>query len=28
MAEHPWAKDVRVAVNVEARGNAGASQMF
>ena len=28
MAEHPWAKDVRVAVNFEARGNAGASQMF
>ena len=27
-AEHPWAKDVRVAVNFEARGDAGASQMF
>jgi peptidase M28-like protein len=26
--EHPWAKDVRVFVNFEARGNAGASQMF
>src|SRR5262249_39801996 len=28
MAEHPWTKDVRVAVNLEARGNAGASQLF
>jgi peptidase M28-like protein len=28
VAEHPWAKDVRVAVNLEARGNAGASQLF
>lgn len=27
-AEHPWAKDVRVVVNFEARGNAGASQLF
>ena len=27
-AENPAAKDVRVAVNFEARGNAGASQMF
>jgi Peptidase family M28 len=28
VAEHPWAKDVRVVVNFEARGNAGESQMF
>jgi hypothetical protein len=28
LAEHPWARDVRVAVNFEARGNAGISQMF
>ena len=28
MAEHPWAKDVRVALNFEGRGNAGVSQMF
>jgi peptidase M28-like protein len=28
MAEHSWAKDVRVAVNLEARGNAGVSQLF
>ncbi len=28
MAEHPWARDVRVALNFEARGNAGVSQMF
>jgi hypothetical protein len=28
VAEHPWAKDVRVVVNFEARGNAGPSQMF
>ena len=28
MAEHPWAGDVRVAVNFEARGNAGVSRMF
>lgn len=27
-AEHPWAKDVRVVVNFEARGDAGPSQMF
>ncbi len=26
--EHPWAKDVRVFVNFEARGNSGPSQMF
>ena len=28
VAENPAAKDVRVVVNFEARGNAGASQMF
>lgn len=28
VTEHPWAKDVRVVANFEARGNAGASQMF
>jgi Peptidase family M28 len=28
VAENPAAKDVRVVVNVEARGNAGESQMF
>jgi hypothetical protein len=28
VAEHPWAKDVRVAANFEARGNAGASGLF
>jgi len=28
IAEHPWAKDVRVVVNLEARGNAGPSQLF
>ncbi len=28
LAEHPWARDVRVALNFEARGNAGVSQMF
>lgn len=28
VAEHPWAKDVRVVLNFEARGNSGASQMF
>ncbi len=28
VAEHPWAKDVRVYVNIEGRGNAGPSQMF
>ena len=26
--EHPWAKDVRVAMNFEARGNGGPSIMF
>ena len=28
MAEHPWAKDVRLAVNFEARGDAGVSSLF
>jgi hypothetical protein len=28
VAEHPWAKDARVVLNFEARGNAGPSQMF
>ncbi len=28
MAEHPWAKDVRLTLNFEGRGNAGVSQMF
>jgi hypothetical protein len=28
VAEHPAAKDVRVVVNFEARGNSGESQMF
>jgi hypothetical protein len=28
VTEHPWARDVRVAVNLEARGNAGSSQLF
>jgi hypothetical protein len=28
MAEHPWAKDLRLAINFEARGNAGPSQLF
>lgn len=28
MAEHPWAADVRIAINFEARGNAGVSQLF
>ena len=26
--QHPWAKDVRVAVNFEARGTSGPAQMF
>lgn len=26
--QHPWAKSVRVAVNLEARGNGGDSQLF
>ena len=28
IAEHPWARDIRAVVNLEARGNAGASQLF
>jgi hypothetical protein len=28
VAEHPWARDIRAVVNLEARGNAGASQLF
>src|SRR2546427_5226393 len=28
MDEHPWAKDVRVGLEFEARGNSGVSQMF
>ena len=28
VAEHAWAKDVRLVLNFEARGNAGASQLF
>ena len=28
VAEHPWAKDIRAVVNLEARGNAGPSQLF
>ncbi len=28
MAEHPWAKDVRLVINLEARGNAGPSTLF
>ncbi|MBZ5528880.1 MAG: M20/M25/M40 family metallo-hydrolase [Acidobacteriia bacterium] len=28
MAEHPWAPDVRIAINFEARGNSGVSQLF
>jgi hypothetical protein len=28
LAEHPSVRDVRLAINFEARGNAGASQMF
>jgi Peptidase family M28 len=28
MTEHPWAKDVRLTLNFEGRGNAGISQMF
>jgi hypothetical protein len=26
--EHPWAKDVRVAINFEARGTSGETQLF
>ena len=28
IAEHPWAKDIRVAVNLDSRGNSGTSQLF
>jgi hypothetical protein len=28
VTEHPWAKDIRVAVNFEARGNTGTSGLF
>ncbi len=28
VADHPWAKDVRVALNFEGRGNAGSSTLF
>jgi hypothetical protein len=28
VGEHPWAKDVKVAINLEARGTSGASLMF
>jgi hypothetical protein len=28
MADDPWARDVRVVVNLEARGNAGVSSLF
>jgi len=28
MAEHSWAADVRLAINFEARGNSGVSQLF
>jgi hypothetical protein len=28
VAEHPWTKDARVAINFEARGNTGASRLF
>lgn len=28
VAEHPWAKDVRVVLNFEARGSGGISQLF
>ena len=28
VAEHPWARDVRVVLNFEARGNAGQTAMF
>lgn len=28
VTEHPWAKDARIVVNLEARGNTGPSQMF
>ncbi|MEK6629352.1 MAG: M28 family peptidase, partial [Acidobacteriota bacterium] len=28
VSEHPWAKEVRLALNVEARGTSGPAQMF
>jgi hypothetical protein len=28
VAEHPWAKDVRIAINFDSRGTSGVSQMF
>ncbi len=28
VGEHPWAKDIRVVLNFEARGNGGPSMMF
>ena len=28
VSRHPWARDVRAVVNLEARGNTGPSQMF
>jgi len=28
MAEHPWARDARIALNFDAPGNAGVSRMF
>jgi hypothetical protein len=28
MAEHPWAKEVRLALNFEARGNSGPAALF
>lgn len=28
VGEHPWAKDIRVAVNLDSRGTSGPSQLF
>lgn len=28
MSQHPWARDVRLALNFEARGNSGSSSLF
>lgn len=28
MSEHPWARDVRIAINFDSRGISGVSQMF
>lgn len=28
VAEHPWARDVRIAINFDSRGTSGVSQMF